>query len=58
MSNCTDGEVRLVDGLNDMEGRVEICFSRIWGTICDNEWDEADAIVVCKQLGHQLRGEE
>ena len=48
-----NGDLRLVDGLNYTTGRVEIFIKRsnMWGTICDNNWDEDSARVVCRQLG-------
>ena len=48
---CTEGEVRILNGVNNAEGRVEICFRGGWGTVCDQMWDVTDASVVCRQLG-------
>lgn len=47
---CSSGEVRLVGGINETEGRVEICLNNEWGTVCDQTWNDTDASVVCRQL--------
>ena len=47
---CSEGEVRLRGGAYLTEGRVEICLSNEWGTVCDQMWDVVDAGIVCRQL--------
>ena len=53
---CTDGSIRLVNGIIENEGRVEVCMDGVWGTICDQGWDKTDAHVVCTQMGHPELG--
>ena len=53
-TDCLNGRVRLMNGSvpsNGMEGRVEICYNNIYGTICDDLWDEQAARVVCRGIG-------
>ena len=52
---CTDGVVRLGDG-NTLSGRVEVCVNGSWSTVCDHQWTDTEAAVVCSQLGYSPYG--
>jgi hypothetical protein len=47
-----EGDIRLVYGNKDYEGRVEIFHSCEWGTVCDDGWNTNNARVICRQLGY------
>ena len=58
-TQCTHGDVRLVDTDNGQVvqveapphgGRVEICDNQTWKTVCDYRWGDREARVVCRQL--------
>ena len=53
-TDCYDGEIRLRNGSNVLEGRVEVCYSNAWGTLCDNGFGQVEAEVVCRQLDSQF----
>ena len=55
---CDDGDLRLVGTATSTpyEGRVELCYSEEWGTVCDDSWNDPDATVVCRQLGFSDSG--
>ena len=53
---CENGDIRLVTSDGDtgqgvMSGRVEVCWDDRWGTVCDQNWSDNDATVVCRELG-------
>ena len=54
----TGNYLRLGDGQNQWEGRVEIWTGKIWGTISSYSWDSQDAAVVCQQLGFSANGKK
>ena len=48
---CNQGDIRLIGGTDDREGRVEVCNQNQWGSVCDVSWDMSDANVACRQAG-------
>ncbi len=56
ITDCDNGDLRLEGSSSSLEGRVEMCYDGVWGTVCNTLWSRADATVVCRQLGHSSSG--
>ena len=46
-------DLRLAGGNDSSEGRVEVLHGGIWGTVCDDDFDDNDATVICRMLGYR-----
>ena len=51
-----DGAIRLIGG-DEMSGHVEVCTGGSWSAICDFNWCEESAKVVCGQIGYSTNRE-
>ena len=58
ITDCSNGDIRLVNSDSILEGRVEICYDRVWGTVCSRGWEVQDAGIACKQLGFSSSGQK
>ncbi|XP_018372656.1 PREDICTED: uncharacterized protein LOC108767342 isoform X3 [Trachymyrmex cornetzi] len=45
-------ELRLANGSNSLQGRVEVRHHGVWGTVCDDDFTNATAVVICRSLGY------
>ena len=43
--------VKLVDGPSPYEGRLEVLYNGVWGTVCDDLFTDVEAQVACYMLG-------
>ena len=50
-TDCNDGEVQLTDEVQNRTGTVEVCAGGVFGRVCNTDWDNTDAAVVCRELG-------
>ena len=51
-TDCNEGEIRLVNGTIEREGRLEICTNGVWGGFCAINFRKSAAHVACKQAGY------
>jgi len=42
--------VRLAGSGLSYEGRLEVSYNGVWGTVCDDDFDDVDATIACKSL--------
>ena len=40
LADCVDGDVRLQDGTDPSNGRVEVCQNGMWTSVCSSQFDQ------------------
>ena len=51
-----DGDIKLVGGISDSNGRLEVCFDQRWTTVDGYGWTDTDTKVACRQLSLSTSG--
>ena len=60
--NCSNdtatyyGEIRLRDGPTPREGRLDICVSASWYSLCSESLGIEEFQVICRELGFCMQG--
>ncbi|GBP06182.1 Lysyl oxidase homolog 2 [Eumeta japonica] len=49
--DVSTAKIRLIGGRDENEGRVEIQYNGVWGSICGDGWTLHEALVTCRHLG-------
>ena len=56
VADCEDGELTLIDGDTESEGRLEVCLDQRWGSIGSKGWTQLNTVVVCNYFGYETSG--
>ena len=56
ITDCVDGDIRLIGGQSELEGTLEVCLNGTWGSVCDDYWGYEETGIVCHQLGYTSTG--
>jgi len=48
------GVSRFKSGASHFEGRIEIYIDNQWISLCNDQWTQSNAHVICRQLGYKL----
>ncbi|XP_075700761.1 antigen WC1.1-like [Rhinoderma darwinii] len=49
-------DIRLVGGSQECEGRLEVYYNGIWGSVCNNVMPDLSLSIICNQLNCGLKG--
>lgn len=49
-----DVQMRLVDGEHQGEGHLQVLRAGVWGTVCDDDFNDNTGEALCRMLGYRL----